>query len=318
MDEQEYTYCRDANIINYHISPATPSNEAATATSEETLPAGEEAAMAAASSRTLSRTPTPRSEDAVVGDGDDEVSNVKTNDAEEDSEAGFSGNDEVSDDEASSDETGNYEIKEEKTSEELRMLVNKCQGHNHAHPQGACAKQRIVRTPDGRQLSSAVLKVHFNDTLIDYSRTLASMLSMTGNVDNSAGLDDHDFEHLNRLIEIRFVDLAAGIDPAKKKMSTKNRISLHRYTVKYELFTGESPREMGGKSFLNYGAMLIADEEANRIIAKLEEVILDAIEVVDGLASEREIARRGPEYCPCSVILSSEVRRAFEKEQQYK
>lgn len=49
----------------------------------------------------------------------------------------------------------------------------------------------------------------------------------------------------------------------------------------------------------------------------MEEAIWDAIEVVDGLAAEREIARRDPQHCPCSIILDSEVRRAFEKGYQY-
>jgi hypothetical protein len=240
--------------------------------------------------------------EVLVG-GEDEADRNKAGENEAgEGEAGEheADEDEASGDEVDGDEAGGDEVKKHTTAKVFPVAVHKCGDHKHTHSH---AKQRIFRVPDGRQLFSVVLKVHLNDPLIDYSRTLASMSSVTENVDNSTGLDDHDFKHLCRLIEIRFIDLVAGVDLVEKRMPIKDLRLLHRFTVELDLVTGEDPkRDMGKKTFLNFGTGLIAAEEAKDITAKLEEVILDAIEAVDGLAAWREIARSDPKHCPCSAI----------------
>jgi hypothetical protein len=294
--ESENISGRDAKVINGHVRLASPGPE-------DTVSSGDDEAC-----------------DSESGDG--EHSDAKHSHSEYgDDETGDIGAGNVGDieagdaEEADDDEASDDDIQIIKAAKVFPVDTHKCGDHPHAHSH---AKQRLIRVPDGSQLFSVVLKIYFNDAQIDYTRTFASMSSITNNVDNGVGLNDHDFKHLYRLIEIRLVDLVAGIDTVERSMPTKDRRPVQRYTVELHLVTGEdSMRDVGWRTFLNYGTGLIAAEEAKDTIAKLEEAILDAIEVVDGLAVQRERARRDPQQCPCSVILDSEVRRAFEKEKQY-
>jgi hypothetical protein len=65
---------------------------------------------------------------------------------------------------------------------------------------------------------------------------------------------------------------------------------LHRYTADLDLVTDKDPEwRVGRKIFLNYGTKPITTADAKDIIAALEEFSLDAIDVVDGLAAQREM-----------------------------
>ncbi len=286
-------YSCDICTVNGRITPVIPADEEATDTDKEAVVTAN-----TGSSESRASTPGPGGSgsacenDADAGkaddqDGDGKEINDKVCESEysEDQQS----NDKRGDGDYVGDENDIDELRGEIAAGDSAHAIHKCCGHRHEH---AHAKERLFHLPDGRELFSVLLSIHFNDTSIDHSRRFRSTSSTTEDVENIARPDVRDLEYLQTLLEIKFTDLMAGIDPLERKMSRKNRYSLLRYTVKLELFLGsDRVPNMPLKEFMSFGTVFIPGEQALGIIAKIESIVLDAIEYVDDVVAGKYTAR---------------------------
>jgi hypothetical protein len=186
------------------------------------------------------------------------------------------------------------------------LAYHECSSHKREHRQ---AYKRNAHLPDGRELFSVLLSIHFKDTLIDYSRSYASMSSKTGNPGDSDRPATEDLEHLQNLLNVEFTDLTAGIDPLEIPMSNLKRRSLLRYTVKLEFLVGQDrAADLPLLQFMNFDTAVVLGEEALELIANIDEIVLGAIASVDDVVVGKHIVRHKLEQCLCDDEVKDQTR----------
>jgi hypothetical protein len=205
--------------------------------------------------------------------------------------------DDQSDDEFSGSENDSDEHKYSMAVKNPALAYHEYSSYKQEQPQGY---KRNARLPDGRELFSVLLSVHFKDTLIDYSRCYASMSSITRNPGDSARPATKDLKHLQTLLDVEFTDLTAGIDPLETPMSVFKRRSLLRYTVKLEFLVGQDrAADLPLLQFMNFNTAAVLGEEALELIADMDEIVLGAIASIDDVVAGKHIAHHKLEQCLC-------------------
>jgi hypothetical protein len=329
---QEYGQ-RETERMNKEIRQARDADEAAAATGNEDMAAGTGSSDGRASTPGYEDSVGAGEDGAKDDDNDNETGNCEARGGEATEESGGelgeseAGHGEYSDHEHSHDEHfhGNYSHRhlcqsehshDNQSGDEFSVTENdsdehkysmaaknpavahhECSSHKQEHQQ---AYKRNVRLPDGRELFSVLLSVHFKDTLIDYSRTYASLSTITRNPGDSDRPATKDLEHLQTLLDVDFTDLTTGIDPLETPMSIFKRRSLLRYTVKLEFLVGQyRAADLPLLQFMNFDTAVVLGEKALELITDMDEIVLGAIASIDDLIAGKHIAGHKLEQCLC-------------------